>query len=58
MAIKLGVGKENMSYDELAENVEAVLKGLEKLLPRGRDNIKEVLVKFTMSKPVKLGEEK
>ena len=58
MAIKLGVGKENMSDDELAENVEAVLKGLEKLLPRGRDNIKEVLVKFTMSKPVKLGEEK
>ena len=58
MAIKLGVGKESMSDDELAENVEAVLKGLEKLLPRGRDNIREVLVKFTMSKPVKLGEEK
>ena len=58
MAIKLGVGKESMSDDELAENVEAVLKGLEKLLPRGRDNIREVLVKFTMSKPVKLGDEK
>jgi len=58
MAIKLGIGKESMSDDELVENVEAVLKGLEKLLPRGRDNIKEVLVKFTMSKPIKLGEDK
>ena len=58
MAIKLGVGKESMSDDELAENVEAVLKGLEKLLPRGRDNVREVLVKFTMSKPIKLGEDK
>ena len=58
MAIKLGVGKESMSDDDLAENVEAVLKGLEKLLPRGRDNVREVLVKFTMSKPVKLGEDK
>jgi len=58
MAIKLGVGKESMSDDDLAENVAAVLKGLDKLLPRGRDNIKEVLVKFTMSKPIKLGEDK
>ena len=58
MAIKLPVGKESMSDDELKENVEAVLKGLEKLLPRGRDNVREVLVKFTMGKPVKVGEEK
>jgi len=52
MAIKLPVGKEDMSDDELKENIETVIKGLEKLLPRGRDNIKEVLIKFTMTKPV------
>ena len=56
MAIKLPIGKESMSDDELAENVAAVLKGLEKALPRGRDNVKEVLVKFTMSAPVSLSE--
>lgn len=58
MAIKLGVGNEGMSDDALAENVDAVLKGLEKLLPRGRDNVREVLIKFTMTKPIKILEGK
>ena len=58
MSIKLGIGKESMSDDDLADNVAAVLKGLEKLLPRGRDNVREVLVKFTMSKPVVIVEVK
>ena len=56
MAIKLGIGKESMSDDELVENVEAVLKGLEKLLPRGRDNVRETLLKFTMSGPISIGD--
>jgi len=56
MAVKLGVGNEGMSDDNLAENVEAVLSGLEKLLPRGKDNIREVLIKWTMSKPILIGE--
>jgi len=54
MAIKLPVGKESMSDDEIAENVEAAIKGLKKKLPRGNDNVKEVLIKFTMTKPVKV----
>jgi len=58
MAIKLPVGKEDMSDDEISENVEAVIKGLEKVLPRGRDNVKEVLIKFTMTKPLKIVEAK
>lgn len=56
MAIKLGIGKESMGDDLLVENVEAVIQGLEKLLPRGKDNVREVLVKWTMSKPVSLSE--
>ena len=56
MAIKLGVGKESMSDYDLAENVEAVLKGLEKLLPRGQDNVREVLLKFTMTAPISIGD--
>jgi large subunit ribosomal protein L1 len=58
MAIKLAIGKEDMSDEDIAANVEAAIKGLEKKLPRGRDNVKEVLVKFTMTKPIKIVEAK
>ena len=58
MAIKLPVGKEDMSDDEIAENVEAAIKGLKNKLPRGNDNVKEVLIKFTMTKPLKIVEAK
>jgi len=58
MAIKLPVGKEDMSDDEIAENVEVAIKGLKKKLPRGNDNVKEVLIKFTMTKPMTIVEAK
>jgi len=58
MAIKLPVGKESMSDDELEDNIKAVIKGLKKKLPRGNDNVKEVLIKFTMTKPMKIVEAK
>ena len=48
------VGKEDMKDEEIAENVEAVIKALETKLPRGKNNIKEILLKFTMSKPVRV----
>jgi len=54
MAIKLPVGKESMSDKDLEENIKAVIKGLEKALPRGNDCIKEVLIKFTMTKAIKV----
>ena len=57
-AIKLPVGKESMSDDELEENIQAVIKGLTKALPRGNDNVKEVLIKFTMTKPLAIVEKK
>jgi large subunit ribosomal protein L1 len=56
MAIKVAIGKENMSDEDLAENIAAVIKGLEGKLPRGKDNVKEVLIKFTMTKPIKIVE--
>lgn len=54
--IQCPVGVESMKDEEIAENVEAVLKFLETKLPKGRHNIKEVLIKLTMSKPIKIGE--
>ena len=58
MAIKIPVGKEDMSDDQLVENIAAAIKGLEKILPRKNDNVKEVLIKFTMTKPVVIVEKK
>ena len=53
-SIKLPMGREDMSDKDLIENILATLKALEKILPRNKDNIKNVLVKFTMTKPVRL----
>jgi len=58
MSIKVRVGKESMSDEDLAENVDAAIKELTKKLPKGVDNVKDVLVKFTMTKTVIVKERK
>ena len=52
--IQCFVGKEDTETGKIVENVETVLKFLETKLPRGRQNIGKVLLKLTMSKPVKV----
>jgi large subunit ribosomal protein L1 len=58
MAIKLAVAKESMDDEKIEQNIRAVISGLEAKLPRGKDNIKEVLIKFTMTKPYVILEKK
>jgi large subunit ribosomal protein L1 len=48
------VGKQDMKDEEIAENVEAVIKSLELRLPKGKRNIRRLLLKFTMGEPVKI----
>ena len=48
------VGKEDMKDEQIAENVEAVLAFLEKKLPKGKNNIGRVMLKTTMSEPIKV----
>jgi large subunit ribosomal protein L1 len=48
------VGTESMPDDKLAENIQAVFSRIEQKLERGVKNIGEILVKTTMSKPVKI----
>ena len=48
------IGTENMSDDKLVENVQAVVSRVEQKLERGFKNIGEILLKATMSKPVKI----
>ena len=52
-SIKMSIGKEDMKEESLIANAESVIKQLEGKLPRGKENIKDVLVKFTMTKPIK-----
>ena len=53
-SIKLKIGKEDMSDSDLKENIEATLEAIEKTLPRGKESMKDALVKLTMSKPIKI----
>lgn len=48
------IGTESMTDDKLAENIQAVVSRVEQKLERGFKNIGEILVKGTMSKPVKI----
>ena len=53
-SIKVAVGKENMGDEELIANIEAVYKGIVEVLPTKKENVKKVMVKMTMSKPLEV----
>jgi len=53
-SVKLAVGKEDMKDEEIIENISQVYNSLVKVLQRGKDNIKNIELKFTMTKPVKI----
>lgn len=53
-SIKIPVGKQSMKDGEIVENMSAVFSAILKNLPRERENIKNVEVKFTMTKPYKI----
>jgi large subunit ribosomal protein L1 len=48
------VGSENMSDEDVAENIEAVIKFLEHRLPKGKVNIGKIMMKTTMGVPIKV----
>lgn len=52
--IQCPVGKENMEDEKVAENIESVINFLKEKLPKGEGNIKKILLKLTMSKPVEV----
>ena len=53
-SIKVSVGRQNMKNEELVENIMAVYNAVLKVLTRGKENIKNIEVKFTMTKPQKI----
>jgi len=53
-SVKLCIGKQDMKDEDIIENIMAVYNTLTKNLPKGKDNIKNIEIKFTMSKPEKI----
>lgn len=53
-SIKLSIGKQDSKDSNLAENAVAIFSEIFKLLPRSKDNLRSVMLKFTMSKPVRV----
>jgi large subunit ribosomal protein L1 len=53
-SIKLPIGKQSMPDKEIIENAMAVYNEILKNLPREKENIKNVEIKFTMTKPQKI----
>ena len=54
--IQCHIGTEDMEIKYVAENALIVYSSLLQLLPNERHNIKDIYVKLTMGKPVKVGE--
>ena len=52
--IQCSIGTEKMKDEEIAENALAVYNFILKRLPRGKQQVKNCLIKFTMSKPIEL----
>ena len=53
-SIKLAVGKQGMKDGEIIENVITIYNAVLKALPKNKDNIKNIELKFTMTKPQKI----
>ncbi len=53
LSISCKIGDESMEDEDLAINAHAVLSAIEKKLPNGERNIKKIMLKTSMGKPLK-----
>ena len=53
-SLKFAIGKENMKDEDIIDNIMAVYNAVLKVLPKENENLKNVEIKFTMTKPVKI----
>lgn len=52
--VKVGIGKESLKDEQIAENILTVYNKIIEILPRKKDNVKNVMIKLTMGKPLVL----
>lgn len=53
-SVKIPIGKQSMKDEDIIENIMSVYNLLLKNLPRNKENIKNVEIKLTMTKPYKI----
>jgi large subunit ribosomal protein L1 len=53
-SIKVPIGKQSMKDEEIIENIMTVYNTILKSMPRNKENIKNIEIKFTMTKPQKI----
>jgi large subunit ribosomal protein L1 len=53
-SIKVAIGNEGMNDEQLTDNIKAVYSALSNALPAKKENVKNVMVKLTMGKPIKV----
>ena len=53
-SIKIGAARENLSNEKVVDNLVSVYHKVLSSLPKGKDNVRNVKIKFTMSKPVEV----
>ena len=53
-SIKLAVGKQSMKDEDIIENIQSIYNEILKAMPKDKENIKNIEIKFTMSKPMRL----
>lgn len=53
-SIKAVAGSESMSDEEIANNIEKIYNSILHEVPNEKSNIKSVIIKFTMSKPIQI----
>ena len=53
-SIKLPIAKQSMKDEEIIENINSVYKAIINALPRDQENVRNVEIKFTMTKPQKI----
>jgi len=54
-SIKLSIADEKMKDEDVIENFTTIYNAVVNALPKKKDNVKNVMLKFTMTKPIKLG---
>lgn len=53
-SVKISAGKENMKDEQIIENINALYSGIVNVLPTKKENVRSVMIKLTMSKPIKV----
>jgi len=53
-SIKLPIGKQSMKDEEIIENILIAYDSILKVMPKEKENIKNLEIKFTMTKPQKI----